>query len=176
MLPGCLDSQAPLSLLRVIQLPLAQVLTKGNHWPMSFSSIADRNLIIQMPLSIVVSRGGYTTLYHWSLWGWAISPPLVLLTSGEFRWRYSLYVHDTAFRARLWTHFLFLFLFFSLLTITGYILFSFTTTWRGTLSIGTLLAAYMVILDFTSALERLKHSWLRVLEMCPWRSSDEIED
>lgn len=175
MLLGCLDSQAPLSLLRVIRLPLAQVLTKGNHWPMSFSSIADRNLIIQMPLSTVVSRYGYTALYHWSLRGWATSPHWF-----THQWgvpvEYSLYVHDTAFRARLWTHFLFLFLIFSLLTVTGYLLFSFTTTWRGTLSIGTLLTAYMVTLDFTSALGRWKHSCLRVLEMCPWRSSDKIED
>ena len=51
--------------------------------------------------------------------GLSNQPPTDLLTSGEFQWRYSLYVHDTAF-----------------------------------LSIGMLLVAYMVTLDFTSALGR----------------------
>lgn len=38
-------------------------LTKGNLWPVLFSCIADRNLIVPVPLSIVVSRYRHPVLH-----------------------------------------------------------------------------------------------------------------
>lgn len=65
----CLDSQAQPPQLRVIQLLLAPVLTKGIRWPVSFSSIADRNPPILVALSIVISRCRHTALHSWLTWG-----------------------------------------------------------------------------------------------------------
>lgn len=82
----------PPFLVRVIWVLLASVLTKRNHRPVSFSSIADRNPIILVLLSIVVSRCRLTALHSWLTWGLSNHVHSSMKSSGEEK---RLYMHDT---------------------------------------------------------------------------------